>query len=45
MACAQHAIELKIARSLPGRGEDVKALVKRKMYFPEYTPIYTSHAK
>ena len=45
ISCAQHALDLKIARTAPGRGEELEGWVERKMYYPEYTPIYTSHAK
>jgi len=40
-AVAHHAYEKKIARINPGRGESIEAFVQRKMYFPEYVPIYS----
>jgi len=41
IACAHNAYDNKIARSNPGRNETVEGLLKRKMYFPEYVPIYS----
>ena len=39
---AEHAYELNIARSAPGRGETVAQFVTRKMYYPEYVPIFST---
>eukprot|EP00326_Haptolina_ericina_P013578 CAMPEP_0181214592 /NCGR_PEP_ID=MMETSP1096-20121128/25543_1 /TAXON_ID=156174 ORGANISM="Chrysochromulina ericina, Strain CCMP281" /NCGR_SAMPLE_ID=MMETSP1096 /ASSEMBLY_ACC=CAM_ASM_000453 /LENGTH=333 /DNA_ID=CAMNT_0023306353 /DNA_START=1 /DNA_END=1002 /DNA_ORIENTATION=- len=41
LACARNAYSSNLARANPGRGETVEAFVERKMYFPEYVPIYS----
>jgi len=41
ISVAEHAYELKIARNNPGRGETVAQFVTRKMYYPEYVPIFS----
>ena len=40
-AVAHHAYEKKIARTNPARGETVEDFVERKMYYPEYVPIFS----
>ena len=41
VAVAKHAYEKGLARQHPGRGESVEGLVERKMYYPEYVPIFS----
>jgi len=41
IACAREAYDLNLARANPGRGETMENFLKRKMYFPEYVPIYS----
>ena len=38
---AKHAAELNIARERPARNETVEEWMQRKMYYPEYVPIYS----
>jgi len=49
VACIRHAHDLGIAKASPGcdhnRGETYEQWVTRKMYYPEYAPIYTSHTR
>ena len=40
VAVAKHALEENLARAGPGRGESVEQWVAKKMYFPEYAPLY-----
>ena len=40
VAVARHALELGIERARPGRGETVESWVAKKMYYPEYAPLY-----
>jgi len=40
IAVVKHARELNIARATPGRGESVEQWVSRKMYYPEYHPLF-----
>jgi len=40
-AVAHHAYDKGLARTNPGRGESVEEFVERKMYYPEYVPIYS----
>jgi len=42
IAVAEHAYDLNIARTPPGRGETAAQFVGRKMYYPEYVPIYST---
>jgi len=41
IACAHTAYDDKIARANPARGESVEKFLTRKMYFPEYVPIFS----
>jgi len=41
LACMYNAYDNNIARANPGRGETVEGFVERKMYFPEYVPIFS----
>ena len=41
VAVAHHAYDKKIARTQPGRGETVEGFIERKMYYPEYVPLYS----
>jgi len=41
LACVHNAYDNNIARANPARGETVENFVERKMYFPEYVPIYS----
>ena len=41
IAVAHHAYEMQIARAMPGRGESVEGLIDRKMYYPEYVPLFS----
>ena len=38
---AHHAYEKQIARVSPARGESVEEFIERKMYYPEYVPIFS----
>ena len=43
-AVAAHAYEAKIARVYPGcegRGETTSDFIERKMYYPDYVPIFS----
>ena len=40
---AKHAAELNIARERPARNETVEEWMQRKMYYPEYVPIYSTN--
>ena len=41
IACAEHAYDKGIARTMPARHETAAAFVERKMYYPEYVPIFS----
>ena len=41
IACAKHASEKGTSRSYPARGETVEQWIERKMYYPEYVPIFS----
>ena len=41
IAVAQHAYANGHARTSPSRGEGVEDFVTRKMYYPEYVPIFS----
>uniref|UniRef100_A0A7S4B0Y2 Malic enzyme n=1 Tax=Chrysotila carterae TaxID=13221 RepID=A0A7S4B0Y2_CHRCT len=45
VAVVRHAKELGLARASPARNETVERWVERKMYYPEYVPIYTTHER
>lgn len=40
-ACVDHALENGLARVTPAAGESTRAFIERKMYYPEYVPIYS----
>lgn len=40
-ACVEHALELNLAKKKPKRGESIREFLEKKMYFPEYVPIYS----
>ena len=40
-ACVEHAIKEGLAQATPGHGESVREFIERKMYYPEYVPIYS----
>jgi len=42
IACVRHARDISIARATPGRNESIERWVERKMYYPEYAPLYTT---
>jgi len=41
IACARDAYDKGLARANPARGETVEGFLERKMYFPEYVPIFS----
>ena len=41
VAVVKHAIQRNIARAHPDPGESVEQWVARKMYYPEYAPLYS----
>ena len=40
VAVTKHALEQNLARAGPSRGESIEQWVARKMYYPEYAPLY-----
>jgi len=42
IACVRHARDLNIARASPARNESIDRWVERKMYYPEYVPLYST---
>lgn len=42
IAVARHAYDKGLARTPPGRNETVEDFVSRKMYFPDYVPLFNS---
>jgi len=40
-AVAHHAYDKQLARANPARGESIEHFVERKMYYPEYVPIFS----
>ena len=41
VACVEQALEAGLARVTPKADESVREFVERKMYYPEYVPIYS----